>query len=150
MDANSEKYSTLKKLGRQVQTWRYSVKETINAPPNRHNNKTLQASFFLQSLKAQRKTVLQNSQPLILKKFSGLFNRFGKHFFLERFRHIHFHKVGRIPDFTSRHHGIDCSENHSCNGDDCPFLASAFGDILIFQTVVRRFFGFHGCMCSLY
>ena len=66
------------------------------------------------------------------------------------FRHIDFVEIHWIPHFTGAEHRINCRQNHSGNGDNCPFLASALGDALIFQCIVRICLVLYCCMSDLY
>lgn len=61
----------------------------------------------------------------------------GKLLSLKGFRHIDFEKIGRIPNLACSHHLVDSRKNHSSNGNNSAFLASAFGNLLIFEAVVR-------------
>ena len=74
----------------------------------------------------------------------------GKLFFLQMHRHIDLEEVNRIPFFQIGEHGKNSSQNHPGNGNDGAFLAPAFGDILIFDGVVRRILVLHGCVGSLH
>lgn len=89
-------------------------------------------------------------QALRLKEFYSLLNRLSFLLFFESFRHINFVKVTRVPSFPSRRHRKDSSENHSGNGNNGAFLASAFGNLLEINAVIRRLFRFHGCACDLH
>lgn len=77
-------------------------------------------------------------------------NCFGKLLLLQVFGHIDFEEINRVPHFSGAEHRIDRRQNHSGNGDDRPFLASAFSDALVFQRIVRIFLVLYCCVSNLY
>ena len=79
-----------------------------------------------------------------------MLNGFGKLLLLQMVGHIDFVEVNWIPYFTSAEHRIDCRQNHSGNGDDRPFRASALGDALVFQCIVRNSLILYCCVSNLY
>lgn len=84
------------------------------------------------------------------KETNSLLHSFLKLLFFEMFGHINFEEINRIPDFLGGKHRENSSQNHSGNGDNGPFLAPAFGNTLIFQSIVRIQFVFHGSVGNLH
>lgn len=76
---------------------------------------------------------------MLFKETGCLLNGFGKLLLLQMFGHIDFVEVNRIPDLAGTEHRINCRQNHSSNGNNGPFLTSALGDALVFQSIVRVF-----------
>lgn len=66
------------------------------------------------------------------------------------FGHIDFEKIDRIPHFSGAEHRIDRRQNHSGNSDNGAFLASALGNSLIFQLVVRVLVVLYRSVSDLY
>ena len=79
-----------------------------------------------------------------------LLHSLGKLLFLQMLRHIDPIKINGIPFFQIREHDENSGQNHSGNGDNGPFLAPAFGNTLIFESVVRRMLVLHGCVSNLH
>lgn len=73
---------------------------------------------------------------MLFKETGCLLNGFGKLLLLQMFGHIDFVEVNRIPDLAGTEHRINCRQNHSSNGNNGPFLTSALGDALVFQSIV--------------
>ena len=65
-------------------------------------------------------------------------------------RHIDFVEINWVPYFTGGGHRIDRRQNHSGNGNNRPFLASALGDALVFQCIVRVCLVLYRCVSDLY
>lgn len=46
-------------------------------------------------------------------------------------------RIGRIENFLLLKHMVKASQHHACNGDDCPFVITAFIDTVIFVLKPR-------------
>ena len=56
--------------------------------------------------------------------------------FLQVLGHIDFEQVNRIPNLSGGEHRVDSGQNHPGDGDDRSFLSPAFGNALIFQSIM--------------
>ena len=88
--------------------------------------------------------MLRLDDPLRNKQFGGLLQSLLLLFGQEFGGHIDLIKINRVPDLTGEEHVVHGGEHHSGNSDDGAFLASAFGDALVLDAVVRGTGRLHG------
>ena len=67
-----------------------------------------------------------------------MFDSLGQLLLFQMLRHIDFEEIDRVPNLAGAEHRIDGRKDHSGNGDDCPFLTSAFGNALIASAVHHK------------
>ena len=93
---------------------------------------------------------LTHFKPLSFKETNSLLHSFLKLLLFKMFGHINLEQVNRIPDLPGGKHRENSSQNHSGNGDNGSFLAPAFGNTFIFQSIVRIQLVFHGSVGNLH
>lgn len=80
-------------------------------------------------------SLLNRSIPLLVPKLLG---------------HIELEQVGGIENLAGRKHVEYGGEDHLCNGDNGPFLTTAFGNTLVLNAVISELLAFCGGVSRLH
>ena len=100
--------------------------------------------------KKKNSSRIKYSKSLSFEESNSLLHCLLKLLFFKVLRHINLEQVNGIPDFPGGKHLVNCCQNHSGDSNDGSFLSPAFGNALIFQSVVRIQLVFHGSVGSLH